>query len=102
MPVFRLISSTGDQAFELPPGRSLVVGRGVASDIAIYDPTISRRHAELVAGPDGVEVKDLGSSNGTCINGSRVAAGRLQLNDSVTFGKVVFRLRGHPASLAEV
>ena len=92
--VFRLVSASGDQSFEIPPGRSLVVGRGVASDIAIYDPTISRRHAELTAGPDGVEVKDLGSSNGTCINGSRVAGGRLQLNDSVTFGKVVFRLRG--------
>ena len=93
MPVYRLVSAAGDQSFEIPPGRSLVVGRGVASDIAIYDPTISRRHAELVAGPDGVEVKDLGSSNGTCINGSRVSAGRLQINDSVTFGKVMFRLR---------
>jgi adenylate cyclase len=106
MPAFRLVSATGDQSFEIPVGRSLVVGRGVASDIAIYDPTISRRHAELLAGPDGVDVKDLGSSNGTCINGSRVAAGRLGLNDSITFGKVVFRLRspgssgGEPAPLA--
>ena len=100
-PAFRLVSTSGDQSFEIPPGRSLVVGRGVASDIAIYDPTISRRHAELTAGPDGVEVKDLGSSNGTCINGSRVTGGRLQLNDSVTFGKVVFRLRGQSASPAE-
>ncbi|MBA2458479.1 MAG: FHA domain-containing protein [Gemmatimonadales bacterium] len=106
MPVYRLISPNGDQAFELPLGRSLVVGRGVTSDIAIYDPTISRRHAELTAGPDGVEVRDLGSSNGTCINGSRVSAGHLQLNDSVTFGKVMFRLRplapagGEPAPLS--
>jgi adenylate cyclase len=100
-PAFRLVSTSGDQSFEIPPGRSLLVGRGVASDIAIYDPTISRRHAELIAGPDGVEVKDLGSSNGTCINGSRVTGGRLQLNDSVTFGKVVFRLRGQSASPAE-
>lgn len=72
----------------------MVVGRGVSSDIAIYDPTISRRHAELVARDDGVEVTDLGSSNGTCINGSRIASGRLRLNDSVTFGKVTYRLRG--------
>jgi adenylate cyclase len=93
MATYRLVSSTGEQAFELPPGRSLVVGRGVASDIAIYDPTISRRHAELIAEADGVEVRDLGSSNGTCINGSRVTAGRLRPNDSVTFGKVLFRLR---------
>src|ERR671920_2608817 len=98
MAVYRLISSTGDQAFELPPGRSLVVGRGVTSDIAIYDPTISRRHAELTVGPDGVEVRDLGSSNGTCINGSRVSAGRLNPNDSITFGKVLFQLKDQKVS----
>ena len=45
---YRLVSFSGDQTFELPHGRSLVVGRGVTSDIAIYDPTISRRHAELI------------------------------------------------------
>jgi adenylate cyclase len=89
---YRLVSFSGDQSFELPHGKSLVVGRGVSSDIAIYDPTISRRHAELVVENDGVKVKDLGSSNGTCINGNRVKAGRLGLNDSVTFGKVLFQL----------
>jgi adenylate cyclase len=90
---YRLVSFSGDQSFELPHGRSLVVGRGVASDIAIYDPTISRRHAELTVGADGVQVRDLGSSNGTCINGSRVSAGRLNPNDSITFGKVLFQLK---------
>ena len=90
---YRLVSFAGDQSFELLPGRSLVVGRGVTSDIAIYDPTISRRHAELIVGADGVQVKDLGSSNGTCINGSRVSSGRLKTNDSVTFGKVLFQLK---------
>ena len=90
---YRLVSFSGDQTFELPQGRSLVVGRGVTSDIAIYDPTISRRHAELIVGADGVQVKDLGSSNGTCINGARVSAGRLNPNDSITFGKVLFQLK---------
>src|SRR4051812_31968626 len=89
---YRLVSFSGDQSFELPHGKSLVVGRGVSSDIAIYDSTISRRHAELIVENDGVKVKDLGSSNGTCINGTRVDAGRLSLNDSVTFGKVLFQL----------
>ncbi|HEX2218429.1 MAG TPA: adenylate/guanylate cyclase domain-containing protein [Gemmatimonadales bacterium] len=93
MPQFRLVSTSGDQSFELPPGRSVVVGRGLATDIPIYDPTISRRHAELIARGDAVEVRDLGSSNGTCINGSRVAAGRLTANDSITFGKVTYRVR---------
>ncbi len=93
MSSFRLVSAAGDQSFELPAGRSLVVGRGVATDIAIYDPTISRRHAELTARGDAVEVRDLGSSNGTCINGSRVSNGRLVANDTVTFGKVSYRIK---------
>jgi len=92
MPPFRLVSADGDQSFEITPGRSLVVGRGLTSDVPLFDATISRRHAELTAGPDGVQVKDLGSSNGTCINGRRIRAGQLGINDSVTFGKVTFRL----------
>jgi adenylate cyclase len=93
MPQFRLVSTSEDQSFELPPGRSVVVGRGLGTDIPIYDPTISRRHAELIARGDTVEVRDLGSSNGTCINGSRIATGRLTANDSVTFAKVTYKVR---------
>ena len=97
---FRLVSAGGGQSFELAEGRTLVVGRGLTSDIAIYDPTISRRHAELTVGPDAVQVRDLGSSNGTCINGDRVSTGRLGLDDSITFGKVAFRLVGPPQAAA--
>ena len=93
---FRLVSDDRVQSFELPEGRSVVVGRGVTTDIAVYDPTISRRHAELTASPDGVQVKDLGSSNGTCINGTRVKQGKLRPPDTVTFGKVLFHLEEAP------
>src|SRR5690606_3612545 len=89
---YRLVATEGTQSFDLPAGRSVVVGRGVTSDIALYDPTISRRHAELTAGPDGVQVRDLGSSNGTSVNGARVAIGLLQSSDSIAFGKVAFQL----------
>src|SRR4029077_12237011 len=84
---FRLVSTTDDRHFDLPQGRSVVVGRGVESDLTVLDPTISRRHAELTAEADGVVVKDLGSSNGTHVNGRRLAAGRLAPRESGTFGK---------------
>ena len=45
-------------------------------------------------------MRDLGSSNGTCINGSRVIAGRLMANDSITFGKVTYRIREAPTAAA--
>jgi adenylate cyclase len=102
MPVFRLVSTTGDQTFELAEGRTVVVGRGLTSDIAIYDPTISRRHAELIVGADAVQVKDLGSSNGTYINGARVANGQLALDNTVTFGQVTFRLAGPSGPLPAI
>ncbi len=102
MPVFRLVSTTGDQTFELAEGRTVVVGRGLTSDIAIYDPTISRRHAELIVGADAVQVKDLGSSNGTYINGARVANGQLALDNTITFGKVTFRLAGPSGPLPAI
>ena len=96
MATYRLVATEGSQSFDLPTGTAVVVGRGVMSDIALYDPTISRRHAELTAGPDGVHVRDLGSSNGTSVNGGRIAIGLMQPGDSITFGKVVFQLEEVP------
>ncbi|HEY8259029.1 MAG TPA: adenylate/guanylate cyclase domain-containing protein [Gemmatimonadales bacterium] len=97
---YRLVSDSGDQSFDLPIGRRLVVGRGLSSDIGLYDPTISRRHAEVTAGPDGVQVKDLGSSNGTFINGTRITTSRLKPDDAVTFGRLMFHLKAPPAPVA--
>ncbi len=90
--MFKLLSTTGDQSIELQPGRALVVGRAVTSDVPIYDPTISRRHAEVSLSERGVKVKDLGSSNGTFLNGARVTEAEASSNDIVTFGKVAFKV----------
>jgi len=95
---FKLVPFTGDQDFDLSAKNAYIVGRAVTSDIPIFDPTISRRHAELVPNTTGVTVKDLGSSNGTFINGTRVTEGMLAANDSVTFGKVVFQLKSLDAT----
>jgi hypothetical protein len=69
---FRLTSNDGHQQHELREGVQLVVGRAPSSDIAIFDPTISRRHAELFVTETGLHVRDLGSSNGTFHNGERL------------------------------
>ncbi len=90
---YKLVSTAGDQSIDVKPGVSLVVGRAVNSDIPIYDPTISRQHAQLTAEDGGVHVKDLGSSNGTFLNGSRISDATAAPNDVVTFGKVAFYVR---------
>src|SRR5258706_1658310 len=88
--MFKLISTAGEQSIDLQVARRVVVGRAVTSDIPIYDPTISRRHAEVSLGENGVLVKDLGSSNGTFLNGAKIAEAEAGPNDVVTFGKCAF------------
>ena len=100
MPSYQLISFGGEQRFDLPPGRPLIVGRAVASDLPIFDPTISRRHAELMAEDEGVRVRDLGSSNGTFVNGVASGEGWLGANDTVAFGKVSFYVRAVELAVA--
>src|SRR6266850_655715 len=92
-PVFKLLSTAGEQSIDLQLGRKLVVGRAVTSDVPIYDPTISRRHAEIVLTESGVHVTDLGSSNGTFLNGAKITEAEAGANDVVTFGKVAFRVK---------
>ena len=91
--MFKLLSTSGEQSIDLQLGRKLVVGRAVTSDVPIYDPTISRRHAEIVLTESGVRVTDLGSSNGTFLNGAKITEAEAGANDVVTFGKVAFRVK---------
>lgn len=93
---YRLTSTDGLQQHELRAGVQLVVGRAPSSDIAIFDGTVSRRHAELQVDETGVQVRDLGSSNGTFHNGERIDDGEpvtLAPGDTITFGKVAFRVQ---------
>ena len=95
--LYKLISTEGEQTFELRGGNPLVVGRALNSDIPVFDPTISRKHAKVACDESGVQVTDLGSSNGTFLNGARIDTARLSPGDVVTFGKVAFRLKEVPA-----
>jgi adenylate cyclase len=58
----------------------------------VLDPTVSRRHAELTVEPNGILMKDLGSSNGTFVNGARVESSLIRTGDRVVFGKILFEL----------
>jgi adenylate cyclase len=92
---FRLISPDGTQSYDLRDGVPLVVGRAPTCDLPVFDPTISRRHAELVCDIESIRLRDLGSSNGTFVNGAKVATATLTVDDLVAFGKVAFRVEAH-------
>jgi hypothetical protein len=63
-----------------------VIGRGAEADLQLTDTGVSRRHAELRPVDDGLEVHDLGSTNGTWLNGRRVQSASLREGDRVTVG----------------
>ena len=90
--VFRLVRTNGPEAFDLEAGNRYVLGRGPSSDFPVPDPTISRRHAELCATGDTLEIIDLGSSNGTQVNGNRIERGSAGAFDTLTFGRATFRV----------
>lgn len=67
--------------------RCIVVGADPTCEFRIEDPTVSRRHAELEALPDGVRVRDLGSKNGTRFQASRITEVVVPAGASVEFGR---------------
>jgi hypothetical protein len=74
-----------------PPG--LVVGRGSEADLRVNDPGVSRRHVEIrvdTAGPElRVSAADLGSTNGTLMDGRRVAEARLHDGSQIQIGNTI-------------
>jgi pSer/pThr/pTyr-binding forkhead associated (FHA) protein len=63
------------------------VGRHPDSDIFLDDVTVSRRHAEVSNTDEGVRVRDLGSLNGSYVNGERVEERMLSTGDEVQIGR---------------
>ncbi|PJE93805.1 peptide-binding protein [Streptomyces carminius] len=79
-----------------PPGPyPMSIGRAPGSMLRLNDGTVSRTHAQLHSSVRGWTLRDLGSSNGTWVNGRRVTgAVSVRPGDHVRFGQVSFRLSG--------
>jgi hypothetical protein len=90
----QLLSETGD-AMPLPAGET-VVGRDLGLGLSLVgETTVSRRHAQLVRNGNEVTVTDLGSTNGTYVNGAALSGPQtLRPGDTVQFGAVRFRFQG--------
>lgn len=65
----------------------LTVGRNPASDIFLNDVTVSRSHAVIEVGPEGVSIEDAGSLNGTYVGDVRVDKAALKHGDLVQIGR---------------
>ena len=73
--------------------RPLTLGRALECDLAIVSPHVSRQHARLEPDGDGLWVEDLGSSNGTVVNGKVLRTRQsLQHDDELRFHEITFRV----------
>lgn len=76
------------------PGDRVVIGRDESCDLTVDDLLVSRQHVRLVRESQGVVVEDLGSRNGTFVDGERVSRAPLPPGALLTVGRHGFRLRG--------
>jgi two-component system response regulator HydG len=74
----------------------LLLGQGPACDVRLTDRTVSRRHVALDVEGGRVRVSDLGSKNGTKINGVKIVEGWVQGGETIQVGSTLFRLDSHP------
>jgi pSer/pThr/pTyr-binding forkhead associated (FHA) protein len=93
----RLVAEGGPydgRVFDLPGGAA-TVGRALENELVFDDPSLSRKHARITReGPGRLGVEDLGSSNGTYVNGRKVGRGSAGPGDAIQFGDLLFRVEG--------
>lgn len=89
-----LQSAEPDIIFRLSPGNVKTVGRTARADFIVDAALISRIHCRLTADrSDQLVVEDLGSTNGTLVNGERVDRVMLRAGDRLTIGRIEFEVR---------
>ena len=71
----------------------VIIGRLGESDVVVNDPGVSRQHAEVRRDDDGFAISDLGSTNGTNVNGKTIGEHRLSDGDRITVGNSVLEFR---------
>jgi len=78
-----------EKTFRVLPGQPRTLGRATGADFIVDAPLVSRVHCRLTMLPDGtLKVRDLDSTNGTFVNGSRVKTAMLTAGDRLGLGRV--------------
>jgi pSer/pThr/pTyr-binding forkhead associated (FHA) protein len=88
MPKLTIRTETGESVSHDLVEETYTIGRAPESSIRLEDNSVSGRHAELVVVAESCFLKDLGSTNGTLVNGQAVTEVQLRAGDRIRFGKV--------------
>ena len=88
MPKAKLVIGPGQEVSVVSSGET-TIGRDTASSVVLDDPQASRHHARIVFKEDSFWLEDLGSTNGTRVNGESVKKHKLQPNEQIGVGDAV-------------
>ena len=80
--------SANHAIFRMRPGSVKTIGRSPEAEFLVEATLVSRLHCQLTATADTLEVKDLGSTNGTFVNGNRVTSAQLFDGDRLSVGRL--------------
>src|SRR5205823_885844 len=90
---FRFISGKYQGGeYPLTDSGELVIGRASDLDLVLVEDMVSRKHAKLTLQDGGISIADLGSTNGTFVNGEKVKKAQLKLGDRVLIGTSILKL----------
>ncbi len=78
--------------YPLPSEKEIVIGRGGELDIVLVEDMVSRKHAKLTTQQGKIVIQDLGSTNGTFVNGEKIKRARLKEGDRVLIGTSILKL----------
>ena len=78
--------------FPLRPNREIIIGRSSDLDMVLVEDMVSRKHAKISTDEHSVSIQDLGSTNGTFVNGEKVRAIRLKEGDRILVGTSIIKL----------
>ncbi|MBL4682002.1 MAG: FHA domain-containing protein [Pseudomonadales bacterium] len=86
-----LIANSGpEKGQQIPINERTEIGRALECDISILEPALSRKHAEIEPKDGKLIIRDLGSANGTFVNGEKIDEMILKNKDVLQFNKISF------------
>src|SRR5512138_2483867 len=78
--------------FPLEEGQEIVVGRSSDLDMVLVEEMVSRRHARIAMKGGAITIQDLGSTNGTFVNGEKIRQTQLREGDRVLIGTSILKV----------
>ena len=88
--------------FPLKADKQIVIGRSSELDMVLVEDMVSRKHAKIMISAGAITIEDLGSTNGTFVNGEKVKQARLKEGDRILIGTSILKLVQQGAGVGEV